>query len=627
MTLFQARDNKHANPSHTDNNPDTFTAAWGASTHWKTGITHRSGTDPYNSVTRSGTQPTHAGYTIAGTAAPLPNSLQLHLNKPLPPLPQDGSNTSDPSQHNVRMFPNQSLQPIDGENLDHVEVAEESPQFPSKSSESSVPITARKKTIFGFVRTGSKKHRSELVSKPLNDPINRKTLIPGAPRDMPMPPMTQRLADSSKPAMVDRGTQTSPSLEKQYQKWLQQQRTGTNTTPLSRGAGQPLREMPMVPTPTAALRTPLWSPRTFFKITSGPYDYFALPSEKIEDTAGESPAGSNDASTQTARYFTLHSPPSPRRRSETDAVHGSIGSYESRYPDRPYAPQEETLRPPLARKESSSSTIVHSVNAFNAKKQKSREELSKSVAPQAEVIAPRASSDPPKPMESTLQFAQTLGKPGKQSRPLPSPFQKKTHHNRRSTTSRSESSPSPSPMSSPLRQEIQHESPTGSEASREKKRQASHGFFRLPIYGSDAVSITPPETDVPDHFIGSPLCPMSPLHKSKGLGTCPYHGRRKSTPEDSDGAFDVVPPSRKASLGSGADDEFWKEMAASGFGGRPHRKSTHFNMSVQDHEEGSIDCPAHPRYRGAGTRGICVFHGRTRHMVDSDDSIPRVHIV
>ncbi|GME26225.1 hypothetical protein GTA08_BOTSDO03663 [Neofusicoccum parvum] len=34
--------------------------------------------------------------------------------------------------------------------------------------------------------------------------------------------------------------------------------------------------------------------------------------------------------------------------------------------------------------------------------------------------------------------------------------------------------------------------------------------------------------DVPEHLPGSPLCPLSPKHKSGGKGICVYHGRRKT---------------------------------------------------------------------------------------------------
>lgn len=36
------------------------------------------------------------------------------------------------------------------------------------------------------------------------------------------------------------------------------------------------------------------------------------------------------------------------------------------------------------------------------------------------------------------------------------------------------------------------------------------------------------ELDVPDHLPGSPLCPLSPKHKSGGKAMCPLHGRSKT---------------------------------------------------------------------------------------------------
>jgi len=41
-------------------------------------------------------------------------------------------------------------------------------------------------------------------------------------------------------------------------------------------------------------------------------------------------------------------------------------------------------------------------------------------------------------------------------------------------------------------------------------------------------------TTIPEHLPSSPLCPRNPKHKAGGTGTCPYHGRNKSTPSDVD---------------------------------------------------------------------------------------------
>ena len=39
------------------------------------------------------------------------------------------------------------------------------------------------------------------------------------------------------------------------------------------------------------------------------------------------------------------------------------------------------------------------------------------------------------------------------------------------------------------------------------------------------------EMHVPDHLPGSPLCPLSPKHKSGGKSLCPLHGSRKTMQE------------------------------------------------------------------------------------------------
>ena len=39
---------------------------------------------------------------------------------------------------------------------------------------------------------------------------------------------------------------------------------------------------------------------------------------------------------------------------------------------------------------------------------------------------------------------------------------------------------------------------------------------------------------IPEHLPSSPLCPKHPKNSSRGLGTCPYHGRNKSIPSDNE---------------------------------------------------------------------------------------------
>ena len=61
--------------------------------------------------------------------------------------------------------------------------------------------------------------------------------------------------------------------------------------------------------------------------------------------------------------------------------------------------------------------------------------------------------------------------------------------------------------------------------------------YRVKFYAIDNEVTAPREEldlDVPEHFPNSPLCPRHPKYRSGGTGTCPYHGRNKSTPSDNE---------------------------------------------------------------------------------------------
>ena len=51
----------------------------------------------------------------------------------------------------------------------------------------------------------------------------------------------------------------------------------------------------------------------------------------------------------------------------------------------------------------------------------------------------------------------------------------------------------------------------------------------MKITAKQLVETRPPdfELNYPEHLPNSPLCPMSPMSKSGGLGICVYHGRRR----------------------------------------------------------------------------------------------------
>lgn len=63
-----------------------------------------------------------------------------------------------------------------------------------------------------------------------------------------------------------------------------------------------------------------------------------------------------------------------------------------------------------------------------------------------------------------------------------------------------------------------------------RRRSAGHNdWFSLQLMVEDAGEAEEHfELNVPEHLIGSPLCPRSPMHKSGGKGVCVYHGRNKS---------------------------------------------------------------------------------------------------
>ena len=59
---------------------------------------------------------------------------------------------------------------------------------------------------------------------------------------------------------------------------------------------------------------------------------------------------------------------------------------------------------------------------------------------------------------------------------------------------------------------------------------------KLDAIDTSSINTSPEESDhnIPEHLPNSPLCPRNPKHKSGGTGTCPYHGRNKSTPSDTE---------------------------------------------------------------------------------------------
>lgn len=70
------------------------------------------------------------------------------------------------------------------------------------------------------------------------------------------------------------------------------------------------------------------------------------------------------------------------------------------------------------------------------------------------------------------------------------------------------------------------------------------------------------ELDVPDHLPNSPLCPLSPKHKSGGKAICPLHGRKKRTSPTRNRAAPKVEP--RIVYESKAEDRNERTMSRTG---------------------------------------------------------------
>jgi len=73
------------------------------------------------------------------------------------------------------------------------------------------------------------------------------------------------------------------------------------------------------------------------------------------------------------------------------------------------------------------------------------------------------------------------------------------------------------------------------------------------IESATTASQEEPDHSIPEHFPNSPLCPRNPKHKSGGTGTCPFHGRNKSTPPD----VDQTPTPSKTGMLTPVPENWW----------------------------------------------------------------------
>lgn len=572
---------KNTNPQSINNTYDTFAQTWGATTQWKSGLSRNRPIYGQQTIP----DPCVATARPVGSVQPLPGvSRRNLLDKPLPPLPAEEMElvplrTSINSQRNSTTPVKAGDEPLKEHSPPQNSSSNQSSAESRKSSGSSLMAGAKRKSIFGFPRKKVK-------------------TLPAAPEPI---------------SMVDNGTQTTPTIERRSNLHRSLTMSHSSSNSNSPHAPRTLEEVPTsvrgVPSPTVGLRTPLWSPRSLF---NNPLDYFNIPSEKIEKLTGE--GSGNDLATPKAsrNFYKQKSPPTPPQKANMAASMDTLGTYESRYSPRPSISQPATPRPPLIR------NVRTTYGGSGSLHSRDSRELSANQRPTKEPDASTALMEKPSAPQSL-------------PRSMPIPFQKlypprkSSHPQRRKSSNRSESPNGNLP--SPLRQELEFvEEAQSSEVGFVRQPQ---NYFRVRMYEDDpygTVSVPPiAPADVPEHLSGSPLCPMHPKHKSGGLGTCPFHGRRPSEPDTIDGEAEYDLHSTKAEEDAmGDDDAFWGDI-----GGVMKRKSVAketFKLEAVKHQEGSVLCPAHPRYGGVG-KGVCVYHGRAKAIrLESDDSIPRLRM-
>ena len=89
----------------------------------------------------------------------------------------------------------------------------------------------------------------------------------------------------------------------------------------------------------------------------------------------------------------------------------------------------------------------------------------------------------------------------------------------------------PEPPRDPLEVTAFHQTPFSQRYGDTRRVKMNHirSFVEESLKDDDDDASTFPfELDVPDHLPSSPLCPLSPKHKSGGKAICPIHSRRKT---------------------------------------------------------------------------------------------------
>jgi hypothetical protein len=540
MPLRFRRSGRNKNKSEHD--LDTFSQAWGSTTQWKN-TSHQGN----NSAARSISISKQSSLPLENASRPLrkPPITPALLNKPLPPLPPEAYAMGPPEKSPLRAQPHLTDHPalrsqnlstsVAGPSNQKAKQVRPVPPFdPSFRPRPSLLELARRASGVSSDWQGSGKRNLWDLKRRRQESAVSDSLTIALPERAPM---------------VDRGTQTTPSLERP--------KPGPTTLPPPELKDKNVKHSPIgrrllqrrSGSSEEGHRTPLWSPRNVLK-QDQPVDYFiSAVAEEAEDDGGiESQFRAFLKGLRSAGPLSPSSGPRGVRTSDHTESMDSVVTYESRYSPR-------TIKPRIARRAKSDD---HSIAATN---------VHTSESATARPVMPRLETAPAKLAKKAS--VNQAGPPASTSRPLPLPLQKlasfvppappppprqsrsdstpvvasplrKEHMRKLSESPPTASGPGmnfkinrPRAIQLPPRDEIEKPSGSTPVTPADEEEAAKLFVYRQPFLKSresdEYLTSRRVEQDVPEHFAGSPLCPMSPKHKSGGWGVCPYHGQRRTS--------------------------------------------------------------------------------------------------
>lgn len=570
MTMFPRR-RKHRQPK--SYSLDAFSESRAVSTQWESGGEPGTGLGGIASTIPIPDPTMSAGLqSILHQPRPKRPITRALLNKPLPPLPLEAFADMPPEKPPVKPVPDLAQHPA--LRAQTIATSSRNPGFNS-SSRHAEHVKEPSGVVLDTPRHSSSSSELRWTSR------RSGMTVPQTKQKNPnMSEDTTEIRE--KPEMIDRGTQTTPSLASRNHAPIVS--PAANLPSATPATIRPMNSKARIWRGSSSEdvqgpRTPLWSPRTIIRQSSG---YFS------------SWHAENDADTED-NVVELHfrkylgrlksaTPPSPFGRKGATTAASRSSCNEADLASQPQA----AARPGILR---------------NANSEDRSSTPRKAVSYEEVAVRPHLRDLNSAPAVLRTSSGKTPGSPA--TRPLPLPLQKLTSFShgplirRRMSSYHSDSSNSTA--ASPLRQELRRHSlspptligiaqgapqvaaPANFKINRPRavkipsspRNQAFAGsngpvttqevdeaaslFFARTAYLVDQPdefgNRVRAEQNVPEHLAGSPLCPMSPKHKSGGWGVCPYHGRRKSTTDSttnddrrpSDNSNKSIPSSRHES--------------------------------------------------------------------------------